>query len=167
MIQHSAVDGGVRPWYDGRPPLTRETNKSEHNMLTTESSYRELAERLAELKKIITDRDNETKVFKEELEYLVKGVLPAKMDAEGVSTVNVKDVGRITVTNQMSVSCLSNKQPLLRQWMRENGYGELISETINPSTLKAWLKERISDCDDYPADILDIYSYQQASLTKK
>lgn len=135
-------------------------------MLNVNSSYAELAARMKELKSQIAEQENETKELKRQLEEITQFILPEKMDAEGISTVNVKGYGRITVTQQMRANVPADKAPLLRQWLRENGYGELIGETVNPSTLKAWVKERIVECEDYPVDLINIYTYEQASLTK-
>lgn len=135
-------------------------------MLTSQSSYSELAARVKGLKDEIAARDKATSVLKAELEELTQKVIPAKMDEEGVSTVNVKGYGRLTVSQQMRANVPSDKAPLLRQWLRENGYEALITEGVNSSTLKAWVKERIAECEDYPADLINLHTYEQATLTK-
>lgn len=134
-------------------------------MLSKESSYSDIAARMRDLKSQIAEQEDATKVLKHELETITQQILPEKMDAEGISTVNVKGHGRITVTQQMRANVPADKAPALRQWLRDNGYGELIGETVNPSTLKAWVKERIVECEDYPADLINIYTYEQATLT--
>jgi len=103
---------------------------------------------------------------KSELERITKMVLPTKMDNEGISTINVKGIGRITITQQMSTTVKKDDQPELKEWLRENGYGALVTETINASTLKAWIKERIAESEEFPAHLISIYAYEQASLTK-
>lgn len=135
-------------------------------MLTPESTYGELASRVKELKDEIASRDKVTASLKDELEVLTQKIIPEKMDGEGVSTVNVKGFGRLTVTQQMRANVPSDKAPLLRQWLRENGYEALITEGVNSSTLKAWVKERIAECEDYPADLINLHTYEQATLTK-
>lgn len=135
--------------------------------LTTENSYLELGTRMKDLKEQIKALEDAVKPLKKEYEELTRTIIPQKLEQEGLSTVNIKGLGRITVTQQMSVSVLKDNQALLRKWMRDHGYGELVVETINSSTLKAWLKERIEAADDYPADLLNIFAYEQASLTKK
>ncbi len=38
-------------------------------------------------------------------------------------------------------------------WMRANGHGGLITEVINPSTLKAWCKDQVQDGNPIPPQI--------------
>jgi hypothetical protein len=135
-------------------------------MLDKQSTYLELATKVKDLKATIAEQESATKKVKEELDRLQLNIIPAKMEDEGVSTVNVKGVGRITVTTQMRTNVPSDNVPALKKWMRENGYGGLISEVINSSTLKSWIKERIQESEEYPADLINIYAFDQASLTK-
>jgi hypothetical protein len=135
-------------------------------MLDKQSSYLELATAVQQCKAIIAEQEAATKKVKDELDRLQMNVIPAKMEDEGVSTVNVKGIGRITVTTQMRTNVPSDNVPALKKWMRENGYEGLISEVINSSTLKSWIKERIQESEEYPADLINIYVFDQASLTK-
>lgn len=135
-------------------------------MLDKDSSYQELAARMKELKDGIATNDEASRTLKNELERITLNLLPEKMDAEGVSTVNVKGYGRITITQQMRANVPADRAPELRQWLRDNGYEGLIAETVNSSTLKSWVKERIAECEDYPADLINLYTFEQATLTK-
>ncbi len=38
-------------------------------------------------------------------------------------------------------------------WLRENGHGGLIRETVNSQTLKAWAKDRVRDGDPLPPEV--------------
>lgn len=135
-------------------------------MLSEKSSYQELAAAMRSLKDDIASREKATSAIKAELEEITHKYLPTKMDEEGISTVNVKGYGRITITQQLRANVPSDKAPVLRQWLRDNGYEGLISEQVNSSTLKAWVKERIAECEDYPADLINLHSFEQATLTK-
>lgn len=140
---------------------------SEPTELSESSSYADLAKAIMSLKEEIARRKKKTSELQAELERLTQDVIPRKMEADEFSTVNVKNIGRLTVTQQMKVSTKAGAQPFLQKWLRDNGYEELISEVVNPSTLKAFIKERIEEMDEYPEEYLNIYAYEQASLTKK
>lgn len=132
--------------------------------LDTTASYGELAERFKFLKDTIDQMSNAIKPFQEELTVLRQKTIPEKMDAEGISTVNVKGLGRVTCSSQMSCSTIDPDG--LKNWLVENGYEGLIQPTVNSSTLKSFVKERIEAGEDYPSNCVNISFFTQASLTK-
>ncbi|QGH73654.1 MAG: hypothetical protein [Podoviridae sp. ctpVR23] len=132
--------------------------------LDTTASYGELAERFKFLKDKIEEMTLAIKPYQDELTELRQKTIPAKMEEEGVSTVNVKGFGRITCTSQMSCSTIDPNG--LKQWLVDNGYEGLIQPVVNSSTLKSFVKERIEAGEDYPSDCINISFFTQASLTK-
>lgn len=132
--------------------------------LDTTSTYGELAERFKSLKDTIEHMTNAIKPFSDELNELRQKTIPQKMEDEGISTVNVKGLGRITCSTQMSCSTIDPNG--LKQWLVDNGYEGLIQPVVNSSTLKSFVKERIEAGEEYPSDFINISSFTQASLTK-
>lgn len=131
-----------------------------------EASLSTLATQFKALRDLTTEMEAQVENIKAARDHIAQVLLPEKMDAEGMGTVNVKGIGRIAITQQIRASVKKDDQPLLRQWLRNNGYGELVTETINSSTLKAWVKERIEEAEEYPADIISVHTFEQATLTK-
>ena len=134
---------------------------------TTSSSYLELATAIRDLNGRISERESVLKELKKQRDQIQIGILPAKMEEEGLQTINVKDIGRLSVTHNMSVSTAAGKKFELIKWFEENGYEDLIQETVNSSTLKAFIKECIQEGRDYPAEMLNMYSFDRVTLTKK
>jgi hypothetical protein len=132
--------------------------------LDTSATYGELAERFKHLKDTIDQMTAAIKPFQDELTELRQKTIPAKMEEEGISTVNVKGLGRITCSSQMSCSTIDPNG--LKQWLVDNGYEALIQPVVNASTLKSFVKERIEAGEDYPSDCINISFFTQASLTK-
>lgn len=135
-------------------------------MFTVNSSYAELAARLAELRDQISNKESEVSLLKQEREILQKKVLPEKMSADGMQNVTVKGVGRLSIRPDMQVSVLAENRMLLQRWLKDNGFGELVVETINSSTLKAFVKEQVNEGNDLPFDLINIHAFEQVTLTK-
>ncbi len=105
--------------------------------------------------------------YQEEFDRIRRGVLPDKMEDEQMSTITLPGVGRITVTDQMSASILPEYKLDMHAWLKENGFGALVTATVNASTLSAFVKEQTGAGNELPYDFLNINTYRQASLTKK
>lgn len=137
----------------------------EPKSLTVADSYGVLASRMAELKAYIEKKGFELKPFQDEYNELRQSIIPKKMEAEGITTVNVAGVGRVTCTTQMSISTTDPEG--LQKWLQENGFEALIKPTVNASSLKSLIKECLEEGTEYPADYVEVSSFTQASLTKK
>jgi hypothetical protein len=55
---------------------------------------------------------------------------------------------------------------LLRDWLREHDAAEIISETVNSSTLAAYVRAQMKAGDPYPNEICEVSAYDVASLRK-
>lgn len=105
--------------------------------------------------------------YQNEFDRIRRGVIPEKMEAEQMSTITLPGVGRITVTDQMSASILPEYKLDMQAWLKDNGFGALVTATVNASTLSAFVKEQMGAGNELPYDFLNISTYRQASLTKK
>lgn len=132
----------------------------------TATPYPAFATAIRELDEKIKLHSDMLSALKKEREHLTDSILPQKMQEEGLSTVNVRGLGRFSVRNEMRVSVPANKKFELQEWLKENGYGELIAATVNSSTLKSFVKESIMEGRDYPDQLLNIHSFERATLTK-
>lgn len=92
-------------------------------------------------------------------------LIPKKMEDQGLETLSVKGIGRVSLTGDMYVQQI-NKNGLF-SWLRKNKLGDLITEGVNSSTLKAFLRGRIQDGKTYPdAKTIKITPFTRASITK-
>jgi hypothetical protein len=115
---------------------------------------------------------------KESLEETLKGVnetfdflritkIPTVMNDENIDRISVKGVGRVSITADMHVSIKADKKDDFYQWLRDNGRTDLISETVNASTLKASVKKMFKEGEIPPEDLLNISPFERASITKE
>lgn len=123
----------------------------------------------------LVERQKLLQLEKEELEAQLKLVnavydvlrlelVPAKMDEDNVERVTYDGIGRVSLTADMYVT-VNNKTGLF-EWLSDEGFGDLIQPTVNASTLKAFVKGRMKDGKDVPAEFLNIKPFTRASITK-
>lgn len=70
---------------------------------------------------------------------LSKSEIPDAFRRIGVKTMTVEDVGRVSIGHRWSCSIID--KPIGFQYLREQGDGGLIIETVNSSTLAAHAKD--------------------------
>jgi hypothetical protein len=101
-----------------------------------------------------------------EFNALKFAIIPEKMTDQEIKTITVEGVGRITVLETIGVSTVKEMKLELYEWLKENGAEALIGETINSSTLAAFIRERIGSGLDYPVDCLNVKFNNMISITK-
>lgn len=123
---------------------------------------------LQSMAKDISDRAKRKQVKADAVyDVLRLQLVPEAMNAMGITSINVINIGRVTVTTDFHARVLSGKTSESLQWLDENGYGDLIKETVHPSTLKAFMKECITNGTELPGDIFEMTPFDRASITKK
>lgn len=95
---------------------------------------------------------------------LSKQQIPDLMRAQGVKSVKLEGVGTVGITNRVSCSMLD--KTLGFEWLRGNGHGALITETVNSSTLSAFAKELLEAGEELPDDAFKISTSSYTSIRK-
>ena len=108
--------------------------------------------------------EDQLKLINAEYDVIRMETLPEKMDNEGVENLKVAGIGRVSLTADMFVATV-DKQGLF-QWFREQHLGDMIQDTVNASTLKAFVKRRMKEGKDVPTDYLRVTPFTRASITK-
>lgn len=131
-----------------------------------EKTVVELATRMAEVQLLDDFLEHIGKYLHAELDVIRMNLLPLAIENEGLeSPVNVAGVGRVSLTGDVFTSVLDKQN--FYEWLHENNMGDLITESVNSSTLKAWAKKRIVDGKPMPSDeLLKVTPYTRASITK-
>jgi len=99
-------------------------------------------------------------------DLLSQGFVPEYIDALGVDILTVKGQ-RLEVRNQMRVNRPAGNRQALHQWLIDHGFENMVTETVNPSTLKAFVKDAMENQLDFPGELLKIEPYRQAVLVKR
>jgi len=111
--------------------------------------------------------EDQLKAVNKRFDFLRISKIPTKMDDEGVSNINITGVGRVSLTADMHVSIKSEMKESFYVWLRDNGRGDLLQETINPSTLKATVKGMFKGGQEIPEDLLNVSPFMRASITRR
>lgn len=109
--------------------------------------------------------ENELKVVNAWYDVLRMEIIPEKMDNDGVENIKFDGIGRVSLTADMFVA-VSDKSGLF-EWLNEENLGDLIQPTVNSSTLKAFVKRRMADGKEVPAEFLRVTPFTRASITKR
>jgi len=130
------------------------------NLRTLVESMQEVQRRKENLEKDLANVNAEYDVLRFE-------AIPTKMEEDGVEKVAYEGIGRVSLTADLRVSCLKAQKPHLFAWLRKHKLKDLITEDINTSTLKAWVKDRIKGAKELPpSEIMSVTPITRASITK-
>ena len=106
------------------------------------------------------------KLIDKEYDFLRITKIPAKMEDEGVDRIAVSGIGRVSLTADMHVSIKAEMKEQFFEWLGDNGRGDLITENVNPSTLKAAVKAMYKSGEEIPEDMLNVSPFTRASITR-
>ena len=99
-------------------------------------------------------------------DYLRHGAIPDKMDEQNITTITFDDIGRVSLTSDLRASIKKDNREKAYKWLEKQGFADLIQETINASSLKAFCKARIKKGDKLPEDLFTVSPFSRASITK-
>lgn len=133
-----------------------------------EMSVPDLASTLVELKKNL-DKAGELKTaLQKAYDFLSINVLPERMDEEKIQTLKIKDLGRLQAKSDIRCNVLAGNRDDLKKWLVDHGHGSMIAESINASTLKAFVKEQMKeDNGEYPEELVNVEVYSRATVVKR
>ncbi len=91
--------------------------------------------------------------------------VPERAELDGVESAKFEGIGRLSFRHDLF---LQTKNPSeLNLWLRGHKLGDLIKQTVNSSTLKAFIKNRIKDGKELPpAELVKVTPVTMATITK-
>ena len=114
------------------------------------TEYRALKDKLEKLESEVND-----------LSY---NIIPTMFQNQGVKTLKLDDVGRVTV-NQRWVASMKDKQTGM-DWLKSTGNEGLVIETVNAQTLAAFAKTQAIAGDPLPDAVFEVGVAPYTSITK-
>jgi len=93
-------------------------------------------------------------------------LMPQRMEEQGMENFRVEGIGRIGLTADLYVSTKTGCKDDLFKWFRKQKLAAMITEAVNASTLKAFVKERMKKGKPIPEEFLNVTPYQRATITK-
>lgn len=91
--------------------------------------------------------------------------IPTLFSNRNLKTITIEGLGRVTVSHRYSVSMLD--KPAGMEWLRGNGHGALIQETVNSSTLGAFGREMMEAGTELPENLFKTSTNPYTSITKR
>lgn len=137
----------------------------------------------------------QTKAITERLKKVQEVQLPEAMAQAGVSEFKLLNGAKISIKEDLSVSVPKSRMLEIADWLRKNGLGDILKETmtisledqavknivemmmkeyaltgdakldVNTSTLKAVLREQIADGKDVDLKFFGGYAWKRAIIT--
>lgn len=92
-------------------------------------------------------------------------LLPNRMEEEGLENITVAGAGRVNLQGDLYFSIPADTKFEAFDWLREHGHGDIIQETVNSSTGKAWAKEVIKSGEALPDSLFRVTPFTRAQIT--
>lgn len=132
--------------------------------MQTQNMY-ELAERLKQLREKKKAAEQQLKDVHAEI---AKTEYQLSMQMAETETQNFTRAGTMfTLTTKIRASAVAGRKEELYVALKENGYNDLVYETVNANSLSAFAKEQISENQDTIPDWLNglVHVYEQTAVS--
>lgn len=142
-------------------------NLDEYKQEMASKSYKDLA---LELERLNIELDKARKLKNElqsQYDTITMDILPDRLAEDEFSNVPIKGVGRLQPSHQAYCSVVAGQKEALFGWLEDNGFNDLITEVVNASTLKSFVKECREEGRPVPPDEIVRYQpYTRVTLVK-
>nr|PZN59300.1 MAG: hypothetical protein DIU58_18110 [Sphaerobacter thermophilus] len=114
----------------------------------------ELADRLLELRDRKAELEELLKEVNAEIERTNQQLVEAMVAEELQSFVRGDKL--FYLRTETYVSPAAERKPELIEWLKANGLGDIVQETVHPRTLSAAVKEMLEEDDELPPDLAEL-----------
>jgi hypothetical protein len=109
--------------------------------------------------------DEKLKTLHKLKQHMQYTVVPAAFERARLRTLTTSDGYRVTITPALSTKIVD--RDLAFEWLRQNGLSEIITETVNASTLRAALRALMEDDGkEPPSNAIELNVGSNTSVTK-
>lgn len=125
----------------------------------------ELAEQLKQLREEKKEAEQRVKDINAEIDKREYALVQLMAETE---TQNFTHAGTMfSLTTKTRASAVAGRKDELYSALKENGFGDLVYETVNANSLSAFVKEQISENKDTVPDWLNglVNVYEQTSVS--
>ena len=130
--------------------------------MQTQNMY-ELAERLKQLREKKKAAEQQLKDVHAEMADYQLSMLMAETETQNFTRAGTM----FTLTTKIRASAVAGRKEELYVALKENGYNDLVYETVNANSLSAFVKEQISENQDTIPDWLNglVHIYEQTAVS--
>lgn len=133
--------------------------------LTRESDLQHIAGLMKELGDALDSLSKSKALLQSAYDHVRITLIPGMMDEAGIRSVTFDGVGRVSLTGDAHVHVPAGARQELQDWLTMMGFDDLIQQTVNASTLKAWAIRRLKAGEDVP-EVIKISPFTRAAITK-
>jgi hypothetical protein len=127
------------------------------DLITHYAELREVTEAIKKTRKALDDLED----------HMSHEDVPDAFRRSSIKTVNIDNIGRVTVSHKWGCSIADGKKPESFEWLRQSGNGGIIIETVNAQTLAAFAKAEVeSHGRELPSDLFTTTLRPYTSITK-
>lgn len=113
----------------------------------------ELAREMKDIKEALDDMEAKRKSLQARYDEIRKRELPDALATAGLANIRLDTGELFSPRQEVYANVLAANRPAFHFWMRDNGHGSLIQESINPQTLKAWAREQVENGRELPPQL--------------
>lgn len=121
---------------------------------------------LKNIKERLDFKKEEIKEIQKAYDKLRLETIPNMMDDSGIEKLSLEGVGTLYLTSDVYTSIPAQTRPEAWEWLSDHGHGDLITQTVNSSTLKAFVKQAISNGEELPEGLFKVTPFSRASIRK-
>ena len=93
-------------------------------------------------------------------------VLPEIFESEGITSLPLAEGYRVGIRHDTRASIRKGMKDAAYAWLRENGLDDLVTETVNSSTLSAAAEFELEEhCREFPEDLFNVVLVPTTSVT--
>lgn len=137
---------------------------------TSNFSYNQLVAMMLELQSQHAQAKAQASRAWDAVAMLTRTIIPERLDNDQIQNVTVilpdGQKKQLLILDQVSVKTPADNKMALWEWLRGHDAADLITETVNASSLAGYVREQMRNGDEYPSDICEVSAYSVASLRK-
>lgn len=90
-------------------------------------------------------------------DFLRRVIVPRRFEELNLTSSKFTNINRgVRIQDELFVSVAEGQQSSVQEWFVDHGEADMIKQTINPSTLKAYVSRVLKEGGEYPSDFLKI-----------
>lgn len=122
------------------------------------------AEAYINLKELADRYEAVGKVLNTAVTELKQVIIPQRFEAEGVSSFTTTSGYRVTISSTPRATMADKVNGT--QWLKDNNLGDIVTETVNASTLSAVAGKLLEEGRELPQEYFRTYLQPNTSVTK-
>lgn len=126
----------------------------------------ELSRYFVKIRRVKDAIDAETKNFNAFYEELAKIKIPEVFDRHKVPSITLDEGYRVTVSHALRASIRGGLKDEAHAWLRDHGLGDIVTETVNASTLSAVAKTMAEENQELDPELFNVAVLANTSFNR-